>query len=78
MTGKLALCLCSMLFVLTRDDRRGLERHVPGRPKPPHTVSGTLWSRARGALRAAATHLENLTDAVRPIENTRIDRRNTR
>ena len=39
-----------------------LERHAPWQDEAISHSERLLWSRARGALRAASTHLENLAD----------------
>jgi hypothetical protein len=42
-----------------------LERYTP-RPDTISRRERILWSRARGALRAASTHIENITEAFLP------------
>ena len=65
---------CHQLKMLVEE----LRRYAPGQGEAISHGERLLWSRARGALRAAKTHLENLADSVFQIENSKNDRSETR
>lgn len=79
MTGRLStgIAIYGLQFQLgmIRDE---LERRRPGPDAAITTAERRLWGRARGAVKSAATNLENLTEALRPIERDEGEGRNVK
>ncbi len=55
-----------------------LQRYAPGQGEAISHGERIRWGRARGALKGASKHLENLADSVLQIENSKNDGSNTR